>query len=91
MSNAARKITEREETIRAAAIAAAYGEDKDCLEPREPSDAEALYLRARESFKAGRQCNGWDSIDAADAIVCPERLPSQIENGTNLAGLVWYN
>ena len=83
MSNAARKITEREEQIRDAAIGASCGEVKPCPEPKEPTDAEALYLRARESFQAGRQCAGWDHIEAADAIVCPERLPSPIEDASD--------
>jgi len=61
-------MTEREYEIRKACTAAAYGENLPCPEPNEPTEAEALYLQARTSFLAGRQCNGWDAIEAGDTL-----------------------
>lgn len=68
-ADAARKRpSECELQIRAAAVAASYGEPEAyCPDPREPSEAEALYLEAREHFRAGRQCAGWDAVERADA------------------------
>ncbi len=60
-------IEERTIRIRAAAIAAAHGEIVTCPEPNEPTEAESLYLQAREVFPRS-QCRGWDLIEAGDSL-----------------------
>jgi hypothetical protein len=44
------------------------GEEHMHETPREPTQAEALYLEAIELFEAGRICAGCDKLDAADAL-----------------------
>lgn len=64
------KITEREYSVRMAAINAAYGAPSDPPLSHGPTDAELLYLDARECFLAGRPCRGWDLVSQADALTC---------------------
>lgn len=71
MSETKKSWTDRTYAIYEAATAAAYGLRDDapgrapCPEPSEPTRDESLLLSAREAFKAGQQCRGWDLVDEA--------------------------
>lgn len=60
--------SERTQEIRDAAISKGNGQAITCEHPSEPTVLEAIYLTALEYFIQGRQCRGWDAIDAAEAL-----------------------
>lgn len=69
-------MTDREREIRGAAIRASHGEPSECSEPNEPTQIERYYLQARESFKLGKQCAGWDALEMGDDLAGePQRNP----------------